>query len=453
MFNPVAAGTYNLGSSIGSTDTSILLSSFADPITGVLYTMTILETSIAFGTIAPKTSSSEFISFTGITQNANGTATLTGVTRGLGRYAPYTPSSSYQLPHSGQSIFILSDMPQVFNEYVAAGNAETITGLFTFTTSPVVPTGGTGTQAANNQDIANAITGASGTATNTNFGTVKLSVAAVSTPNPIVVGDNDSRVPTANETAALVGNDTTIAIGTGNKVVTQTGLQNQSENYGVTTGSANAYILALSPVPTAYKAGQTIRFTTNFANTGSATINVNSLGAKTLQLNGSALTSGQLANGATYQATYDGANFQISSPVSGSSGYSITKVGVANIPTSASTQTIAHGLGTTPKSVQINATKGTDASGNPGGVLSFGAYNGSTTATVGQTYNTGSGAFSYNFAPFTNTTSIIYLQTASDPLGCQATIAVDATNITLTWTAIGTYSTANNGKFNWIGIA
>lgn len=202
----VAGGqVYNLGSSIGSTDSTILLSSFTIPVSGQQITMALMNTDIAYGTIAPKTSSSEFISFTGITANADGTSTLTGVTRGLNKTYPYTSSSTFKLPHSGQSVFILSDAPQVFDKYAALDNDQTLGGINTFTQSPLVPTGGTGTQAANATDIANAITGASGTATNLVAGTTKLSVAAVSAPNPIAAGDNDPRIPTQNENDALVG--------------------------------------------------------------------------------------------------------------------------------------------------------------------------------------------------------------------------------------------------------
>lgn len=85
---------------------------------------------------------------------------------------------------------------------------ETVAGIKTFSSSPVVPTGGSGTQAANATDIANAITGASGTATNLVNGTLKLSVAAASAPDPIAVGDNDPRVPTQDENDALDGTGT-----------------------------------------------------------------------------------------------------------------------------------------------------------------------------------------------------------------------------------------------------
>lgn len=127
-YYPFGGKTYNLETSISSTVTSITLSSFLEPVTDTPYTMALLNTTIAFGTIAPKTSSSEFISFTGITQNSNGTATLTGVTRGLAKKYPFTTDSSYKLPHSGQTQFIISDAPQVFFKYGSLVNDEVITG-------------------------------------------------------------------------------------------------------------------------------------------------------------------------------------------------------------------------------------------------------------------------------------------------------------------------------------
>lgn len=291
LYHPFGSTTYTLGQSISSTDTSIILSSFVEPVTGVPYTMVLINSDIAFGTISPKTSSSEFISFTGITQNANGTATLTGVTRGLAKKYPFASDAAYKLPHSGQSQFIISDMPQVFEKFISLVNDETVDGIKTFTLSPVVPTGGTGTQAANNQDIANAITGISGTATNLTFGTVKLSVAAVSAPNPIVVGDNDPRVPTidtssltAAQLLALPGNNTEVAVGSGNKYVTQTGLEHNAEKYAVdTSGSSVAYVAALSPIPTSQTAGMVVYIKiVNSNTTTTPTLALNGLTARTI---------------------------------------------------------------------------------------------------------------------------------------------------------------------------
>lgn len=104
--------------------------------------MASMGTSIAFGTIAPGTSQSELISFTGVTQNSDGTATLTGVTRGLNKEYPYTESFSFKQPHQGQSIFILSDAPQVFNQYGALVNTNTWSGLNTYTVQNAQTTAG-----------------------------------------------------------------------------------------------------------------------------------------------------------------------------------------------------------------------------------------------------------------------------------------------------------------------
>jgi len=137
-YNPTGAGTYRLKTSIGTTNTTIALSSFKEPVSEIPYTMTYLNTSIAYGTLDPVNSSrSEFISFTGITQNADGSATLTGVTRGLARSYPYTASSTLRQAHGGQSIFILSDSPQHFSEYAVKQNDETITGQWTFSVFPI----------------------------------------------------------------------------------------------------------------------------------------------------------------------------------------------------------------------------------------------------------------------------------------------------------------------------
>lgn len=178
-YNPAGGKTYTLSGSISSTATTFTLASFIEPVTGTPYTMALLNTQIVFGTIAPKTTSSEFISFTGIIQNANGTATLTGVTRGLAKKYPFTTDSAYKLAHSGQTPFILSDAPQVFQEYVPLNNDATVGGLLTFLQTPV------GLNPGAVQDSSTTVKGIG-----------KISVAPVSSTNPIFVGDNDPRVTT-----------------------------------------------------------------------------------------------------------------------------------------------------------------------------------------------------------------------------------------------------------------
>lgn len=146
-FNPARGKTYNLQSSIGTTNTTIPLSSFKEPISGTPFTMALLNSTTAYGTLDPQQPSrAELISFTGITQNSNGTALLTGVTRGLSGTYPYAASSTFKLSHAGQSIFILSDAPQVFNQYAAKINNETITGQWNFSVNPIAATATTSNQ-------------------------------------------------------------------------------------------------------------------------------------------------------------------------------------------------------------------------------------------------------------------------------------------------------------------
>lgn len=144
-YSPSGGGTYRLLSSVGSSDTTVTLASFKEPVSNIRYTMSYLNSTIEFGTLEPQTNTKEFISFTGITQNSDGSATLTGVLRGLGFSYPYTASTTLQQSHPGQSIFILSNPPQLTNQYANKNNSETINpcgstcGTWTFaSTSPPV---------------------------------------------------------------------------------------------------------------------------------------------------------------------------------------------------------------------------------------------------------------------------------------------------------------------------
>ncbi len=132
-FNPTGGQTYRLQSSISSTQTTITLTSFKEPISNIKYTMSYLNSTIEYATIDPQNNNSkEFVSFTGITQNSDNTATLTGVSRGLGFSYPYTASSTLASSHSGQSIFILSNPPQLTNNYANKSNDDAITGIWNF---------------------------------------------------------------------------------------------------------------------------------------------------------------------------------------------------------------------------------------------------------------------------------------------------------------------------------
>lgn len=386
-YYPAGGSTYTLNSSIGSTDTSITLQSFTEPVSGVPYTMVLLNTSIAYGTIGPRTSSSEFISFTGITQNASGTATLTGVTRGLAKKYPFTTSSTFKLPHAGQSQFILSDAPQVFNKFVSIENDETIAGIKTFSSSPLVPTGGTGTQAANATDIANAISGASGTATNLVAGTTKLSVAAAVPSNPIAVGNNDPRV-----TTPLV-----VSLG-------GTGKTSLTTNTLLAGGTTSTGVLQQVGAGTSV---QVLHGNASGLPTFSAVVLTTDVSGILPAANG--------GTGAT------------SLPFSGLFRNGDTTKNAADAST---TQNIAHGLGVVPKFVTIRAVAATNANL----LVSETFYNGTTQSSVSGYLPGASITVSNSFV--LNAAALAGTQTGA--------VTFDATNIIITWTKAssptGTYT-------------
>ena len=88
--------------------------------------------------------------------------------------------------------------------------------------------------------------------------------------------------------------------------------------YGVDGGSDDTYVISLTVAPTDYASltGVPIVFKANTANTGTATLNINSLGAKTIKkLNDQDLATGDIEAGQIVQVVYDGTNFQMQSQI------------------------------------------------------------------------------------------------------------------------------------------
>lgn len=178
-FSPSGGGTYRLKTSAGTTDSTIYLSSFKEPVSLISYTMSYLNSDVGYGTIDPQTSKSEFISFTGITQNADGSANLTGVSRGLSR-TPSTvgciASTTLAQTHSGQSIFILSNSPCFYGEYTNKRNNEAISGVWRYDTAlPKSSLTATTSEQFTTKTYVDSVTNAgAATSTETNGGLVEL---------------------------------------------------------------------------------------------------------------------------------------------------------------------------------------------------------------------------------------------------------------------------------------
>lgn len=125
------------GGGIGLTDTSITIDDFVLPNSGVPITMDMFG-EIGYITLEPETQREENISFTGVTQNGDSTATITGVVRGLplastDDQADYnTPDLSLRQAHSGGSLLRITNSVSLLQWFAGKLNDETIEGAWTF---------------------------------------------------------------------------------------------------------------------------------------------------------------------------------------------------------------------------------------------------------------------------------------------------------------------------------
>ena len=445
------------GSGITATATSIGVQSFQDVNGNDIVTADLGDK--CYATLEPNTTREEIISFTGVTHSSTDlTATLTGVTRNLDYTTPYTQISATGFAHSGGTSLVVSNNPQVYDDMTSNANAETITGLWTFSNAAiprldtyVAPTDNAelaskqyvddtsaGVPVSQNRIVVAATAGETVSAgqsvyydsgdtewkltdanTTSTVDNVLLGIAqgagtdGVGITGGVLVWGLDSNQSGltagnylyASDTAGAIANSagtTEVTLGiaksatemyffprfdqqitetyqdalagtsgtpaAGNLYVTELGLQRSIECYAADAEASDTYVVTLDPVPTAYVAGMTIRVKFNTANTTAATINVNSLGAKSITKNGTtALSTGDISAAQVSTLVYDGTQFQLQ----GAGNVGLTDGGnaddlhvhtlrafktgsVAHVGSSGD-QTIAHGLGKTPVFIKITA--------------------------------------------------------------------------------------------------
>ncbi len=134
-FMPVEGTQFTLSMTALPADTTITLSSFQTP-DGRNLTMSSFGGK-GYGTLDPtNTSRIESVSFTGITQNANGSATLTGVSRGVDFIFPYGATASLGKTHLVGSQFILSNTSAFYgNEFLLANQTGTSTAILIYSST------------------------------------------------------------------------------------------------------------------------------------------------------------------------------------------------------------------------------------------------------------------------------------------------------------------------------
>jgi len=95
-------------------------------------------------------------------------------------------------------------------------------------------------------------------------------------------------------------------------------VQDGKFKYNTTKGSLNAYTLALQPTLTGYVTGQVFYFKADRTSSGTATLNIDGVGAKSIYVNGAISAAGDIVTGRMYSVVYDGAYFHLISAGSGS---------------------------------------------------------------------------------------------------------------------------------------
>jgi hypothetical protein len=235
--------------------------------------------------------------------------------------------------------------------------------------------------------------------------------------------------------------------GTNMQLISQTSsvaanIQNSNYVYAADSVGTDSYAITVTPAPTAYATGQRFIFKAGTVNTGAATLNVNALGAKSIVKSFNvALDNGDIKASQIVEVVYDGTNFQMVSALATTVSHK-TGQSTRTADTASGSQTIAHGLGKTPRKVTISSSLliATNC-----WAMSIGNYDGTSTNCIfigSPTNVTGANASG-------DTTNIVYMYRADGTAGSQAaTIAVDATNITLTWTKTGTMP-ANTIYLSW----
>lgn len=282
------------GNIVGAT--TIVLTSLTD-IYGNVLTMADFG-SKGYITCEPDTTNEEALSFTGITANANGTYALTGVSTILAK-SPYTETAGTVRAHSGGTKVVVTDNVGFWNTFINKNNDETVTGKYTFPNGANRPILDADTDTATAAGLVTlgqlsrqAISGASNAST-TVKGIVELPTQA----------EVDARTTTGGTGALLA-------------VTPDTLRSTKYSDYVADAGATDAYAISTTPSTTAYAVGQEFTFKANTANTGTASLNVNGLGAKTIKKNGGAndLDTGDIVANQDVKVIYDGTNMQMVSP-------------------------------------------------------------------------------------------------------------------------------------------
>lgn len=279
--------------------TTIVLSSLTQ-INGTLLTMADFG-AVGYMTLEPGNGTlEEQISFTGISQNGNGTATLTGVKTVL-MISPYTETSGLAQTHAGATTAVVSNTSGFYNKLLAKDDDAVITGQFQFPNDADTPTLGASYVAP----------------------TLDNQVASKKYVDDIAV----SGAPDANTTTkglvqipTQVQVDAGTATGSTGASLTPTPAELRSRllsDYIASGGTANAITISPTIAISALTAGQRFTFKVSNTNSGTAVLSVSGLSSTAIFKSDGAtgLAPSDLVAGQIVEVEYSGTNgFMLMTP-------------------------------------------------------------------------------------------------------------------------------------------
>ena len=125
-------------------------------------------------------------------------------------------------------------------------------------------------------------------------------------------------------------------------------VQDGSATYLTSVAGTNTITASVTGLA-AYATGSEFGFIPANTNTGATTLNINSIGAKSIFSGGAALTGGEIRSGVPIRVQYDGTQFNIL-------GRAKRFVSAAQTITAAGSLTLAHGLGAVPTMIAMQLT-------------------------------------------------------------------------------------------------
>lgn len=123
-------------------------------------------------------------------------------------------------------------------------------------------------------------------------------------------------------------------------------------DYQTDSVGTDAYAITCTPAPTAYTTGMRFTFKAGTANTGGATLDVNTLGAKTIKLQGRNLYTGEILANQVIEVVYDGTDMNM---VSQPATYALSQSTFESTPSSTTRTSNTSGVSYT--SAQTTYTK------------------------------------------------------------------------------------------------